>query len=95
MPCVLRPAAMSADCLAMPHLVHAVVSMTSGVIFFVVAILLVRRARRLGSKQEHCWQQQPHRGAAPALATEAVSSRSASHSRSTLCRCWVITSWSP
>lgn len=68
MPCVLRPAALSADCLAMPHLVHAVVSLTSGVLFFIVAILLVRRVRGLGSKQEHRWQQQPHQRAALALA---------------------------
>jgi hypothetical protein len=32
----------------MPHLVHAVVSLTSGVVFFVVAILLVRRAWETG-----------------------------------------------
>lgn len=38
----LCPATLPTDCLSFPHLIHAIMSLTSGAIFFVVAVLLVR-----------------------------------------------------
>jgi hypothetical protein len=55
-----------ADCLSFPHLIHAILSLTSGVVFFVVAILLVGVLKSVLARPQrhsHSW---PHNSTARA-----------------------------
>jgi len=47
--CCALPCLSTVDCLSFPHVIHAIVSLTSGTVFFIVAVLLVSTASMMCS----------------------------------------------